>query len=68
MAEHEVKADPHPQYQMRRASGGIFVHNADFGGLSQPALLGEAEHNVCGLALDLAVDGQGEAIDLGTLT
>ncbi len=68
VAEHEAKADPHPQYQMRRASDGLFVNNADFGGLSQPALLGEAEYNVCGLALDLAVDGQGEAIDLGTLT
>ena len=68
VAEHEVKTDPHPQYQMRRASDGLFVNNADFGGLSQPALLGEAERNVCGLALDLAVDGQGEAIDLGTLT
>ena len=54
VAEHEVKADPHPQYQMRRASDGLFVNTADFGGLSQPALLGEAEHNVCGLALDLA--------------
>lgn len=68
VAEHEVKADPHPQYQMRRASDGLFVNNADFGDLDQPALLGEAEHNLCGLALDLAIDGQGEAIDLGTLT
>ncbi|MCX8016407.1 MAG: phage tail protein [Rhodocyclaceae bacterium] len=68
VAEHEDKADPHPQYLLRRASNGIFIHNADFGDLAQPALLGDDERNHCGLALDLAVDGQGESIDLGPLT
>ena len=68
VAEHESKADPHSQYLLRRANQGLFVHNADWGDLTQPALLGDDEHNLCGLALDLAIDGQGETIDLGNLT
>jgi len=68
VAKHESRADPHPQYILRRASQGLFVHNADWGDLTQPALLGDDEHNLCGLALDLAIDGQGETIDLGNLT
>ena len=67
VAEHEGKADPHPQYARARGQGVIFVKGADWGGLSQPSLLGADEHNLCGLALDLSVDGDGSFIDLGTL-
>lgn len=68
MAEHEAKIDPHPQYVQRRASVGLFVNGVDYGDLSQADLLGDDEHNHCGLALDMAVDGQGESVDLGALT
>lgn len=68
VAEHEDKADPHPQYQRRRVSAGLFTHNADFGGLTHPMLLGDVERNSYGIALDLAIDGRGETIDFGHIS
>lgn len=68
VAEHEGRANPHPQYLLARRSDGLFVHNADWGDLTKPDLLGTEEHNLFDLALDLAIDGAGETFDLGTLT
>jgi hypothetical protein len=68
MADHDAKANPHPQYLLARRSSGLYANGADWGDLAQPALLGDDERNLCGLALDLAIDGEGETIDLGSLT